>query len=184
MAARSLTAGSARGPSASRRRLSARRCPLVGCAAQAQDCAVAQPCAPAGAPGEEQGAPWRMGTLAGGRPSGCPLRALTPPMPGSGRWRWTAARLALCRSLAASPVSTGGNRSCPEDRPGTHAYRRLRGIAPPSENPSLVSADHPYPRLTLSGTTLRHLAKLHFAVDKNVDFYLLRLRTRAALPAH
>jgi hypothetical protein len=90
---------------------------------------VAQPCAPADAPGEESAAPRCTGTLAGSRPSGCPLRALMQPMPGSGRWRRTAARLALCRSRAASPVSTGGNRSCTEGRPGTHAYRRL-GASP------------------------------------------------------
>jgi hypothetical protein len=46
--------------------MSARRCPLVGCAAQAQDCAVAQPCAPADAPREEPGALRSTGTLPGG----------------------------------------------------------------------------------------------------------------------
>ena len=79
----------------------------------------------AAAPREEPGAPRRTGTLAGHRLSGCPFRALTLPMPGAGRWRRIAARLALCRSLAASPVSTGGKRSRPANEPGIHAYRSV-----------------------------------------------------------
>jgi hypothetical protein len=129
MAARLLTAGSARGPGAARRWCQPGAARWCAAPLQAQECAVAQPSAPADAPREEAGALRSTGTLAGGRLSGWPLRALTPPMPGSGRWRPTAARLALCRSRAASPVSTGGNRSCPEDRPGTHAYRRVFACA-------------------------------------------------------
>jgi hypothetical protein len=115
--------------------MSDRRCPLVRCAAQAQDCAVVQPCAPADAPREETRRAAEHGDF-GRRPSGWPLRALTPPMPGSGRWRRTDARLGLCWSLAASPVSTGGNRSCPEGRPGTLAYRRVWTLAIAAERHS------------------------------------------------
>jgi hypothetical protein len=50
-----------------------------------------------------------------------PTQGLTPPMRGCGRWRRTAARLALRRSRAMRPVSAGGNRSCPEGRTGTRA---------------------------------------------------------------
>jgi hypothetical protein len=49
-------------------------------------------------------------------------RSWLPSMAG---WRRAAARLAPCRSLIASPVSTGGKRNRPVDRPGTHAYRRF-----------------------------------------------------------
>ena len=65
------------------------------------------------------------GDLAEHRPSGCLLRALTLRMPGPGRWRRTGAGLALCRSLAASLVSTAGEHSRPIDGLGTRAYRRL-----------------------------------------------------------
>ena len=75
-------------------------------------------------------APRRTGTLGGGRPSGFPLRALTPPMPGSGRWRRSAARLALCRSLAAIPVSTSGNCNCLKTgREHTHIADSARFIS-------------------------------------------------------
>ena len=79
-------------------------------------CAMAQPHAPATRRVRNQA---RRGARGLGRQQAVrlPTRALAPPMPGSGRWHRTVARLAPCQSLAASPAGTGGNCSCPEGRP-------------------------------------------------------------------
>ena len=79
-AARSLTAGSARRADG----VSPARGPLVRCAAQAQGRAVAQPCAPVGAPVRHLSSNRRAASardVTGCQPSGDPVRALTLPIP-------------------------------------------------------------------------------------------------------